>query len=335
MAGDDDIGPEGSPPYPARVEGGMRGRPKAELVLDVEERRVLARWARRPGAARPLARRARVVLLCADGLDNKAVAAATGVAEQTVSKWRRRFVSRRLAGLGDQPRAGAPPSIGVGDVERALLTTLTQPAPQGRWTTRSLARHLGLSQSAISRIWRAFGLTPGQDAALPFADDVRDILGVFVSGRDLAIAVVAGHPDGNLGPGAVSLARRLRRAASLTTAVPGGGEATEMGEFLLSLAPFNPPDHDVHLVVSRCATRHAGALWSWLQGNARRHLHFVEGTSDFLERVDDWFARLTGTPIGRGIAPGGPRLPSFSRYLALQYDAPRLAQRNPKPPAAE
>ena len=136
-------------------------RPKAELVLNDDERQTLTTWASRPKSTLRLATRARIVLACADGLDNKAVAARLRVCSATVGTWRRRFVARRLEGLTDEPRPGAPRKVTDADVERVVTRTLeTKPKAATHWSTRGMAAAEGLSQSTVGRIWRAFGLKP-------------------------------------------------------------------------------------------------------------------------------------------------------------------------------
>jgi transposase len=140
---------------------GTRGRPKAPLVLSDEERETLERWARRRTSAQALALRCRIILACAEGATSKEVAARLSVNQATVGKWRRRFLARRLEGLSDDPRPGAPRTITDADVERVIAKTLEEkPADATHWSTRSMARASGMSQSAISRIWRAFALKP-------------------------------------------------------------------------------------------------------------------------------------------------------------------------------
>ena len=136
-------------------------RPMAELVLTDDERQTLTTWASRPKSTQRLATRARIVLACAEGLENKAVAARLRVCSATVGTWRRRFVERRLEGLADEPRPGAPRKITDADVERVVTRTLeTKPKDATHWSTRGMAEAAGLSQSAVGRIWRAFGLKP-------------------------------------------------------------------------------------------------------------------------------------------------------------------------------
>lgn len=139
-----------------------RGRPKSELRLSDEERQTLRRWARRPESPRRLALRARIVLVCAEDRDNKAVAAMLGVHQVTVGKWRSRFIERRLEGLSDEDRPGRPRVITEEKVEELIVRTLeeTPPGNDSRWSTRSMAKAAGMSQTTVSRIWRAFELKP-------------------------------------------------------------------------------------------------------------------------------------------------------------------------------
>jgi len=173
-----------------------RGRPKAELVLTGGERETLQRWARRPTSAQALALRCRIVLACAEGLSNQKVAASQGVNQVTVGKWRSRFAERRLDGLHDEPRPGAPRSISDADVERVLVKTLEEaPRNATHWSTRSLAAQVGMSQSAVSRIWRAFGLRPHQLESFKLSNDpqfiekVRDIVGLYLNPPDAAVVL--------------------------------------------------------------------------------------------------------------------------------------------------
>lgn len=139
----------------------QRGRPIPELILTAEERDTLQRWASRPKTAQALALRARIVLACAEANNNTEVCARMRLCKQTVGKWRCRFVAKRLDGLLDEPRPGAPRHISDAQVERVLTVTLeSMPSNATHWSTRLLARRCGMSQSAVSRIWRAFALQP-------------------------------------------------------------------------------------------------------------------------------------------------------------------------------
>ena len=131
------------------------GRPKAQLILSTEERETLQRWARRPKTAQALAQRASIVLACAAGKDNAGVATELRVGRQTVGRWRSRFIAKRWDALLDEPRPGAPRKITDAKVESVLRLTLEKtPRDATHWSTRSMARHCGVSQSAVSRIGR-------------------------------------------------------------------------------------------------------------------------------------------------------------------------------------
>jgi transposase len=139
---------------------------RAEVVLSDEEREVLERWARRPKSAQALALRCRIVLAAAAGEQSKEIAARLGCNKATVGRWRGRFAERGLDGLHDEPRPGKPRSVADADVERVIVTTLEQQPPNAtHWSTRSLAAATGMSQTAVSRIWRAVGLKPHQSEA--------------------------------------------------------------------------------------------------------------------------------------------------------------------------
>jgi transposase len=164
------------------------GRPKAAVVITAAERETLERWARRPKTAQALAHRARIVLACGSGATNLAVAARVGVTHQRVGKWRGRFITRRLDGLLDEPRPGAPRRVQDGDVERVLTLTLESlPRDATPWSTRRLAARVGLSQSTVSRIWRAFALQPHRTESFTlskdplFIENVRDIVGLYLA----------------------------------------------------------------------------------------------------------------------------------------------------------
>jgi transposase len=158
---------------------------RAEVVLSDEEREVLERWARRPTSAQALALRCRIVLAAAAGESSKEIAALLGCDRSTVGRWRSRFAARGLDGLHDEPRPGRPRSIRDDDVERVIVKTLEEQPPDAtHWSTRSMATATGMSQTAISRSWRAFGLKPHQTEAVKLSPDpqliaeVRDIAGL-------------------------------------------------------------------------------------------------------------------------------------------------------------
>ena len=174
-----------------------RGPKAVALELTEAERAELRRLLRRRGVGQALAQRIRVVLACAEpGATNLGVATALGVSRQTVATWRRRFAAHRLEGLADAPRPGAPRTIGDEAVERLVALTLEE-APQNatHWSTRSMARRAGMSQTAVSRIWRAFGLRPHRAETFKLSSDpafvekVRDVVGLYMAPPDRALVL--------------------------------------------------------------------------------------------------------------------------------------------------
>ena len=165
----------------------MKGRPKAELVLNDAERAQLQSWARRRKTSQALALRSRIILECATGMANKEVAQRLTTTPQTVSKWRGRFIQMRLDGLVDTPRPGAPRTIKDAQVEALITRTLeSRPKDATQWSTRGMAKEMGLSQSTVSRIWRAFGLQPHRQETFKlstdplFVEKTRDIVGLYL-----------------------------------------------------------------------------------------------------------------------------------------------------------
>ena len=166
----------------------MAGRQLAALVLEERELTELKSLASRRKTAQALAMRARIVLSCADGKQNKDVAAELGLSEDTVGKWRRRFVDHRVEGLHDEPRAGAPRTIEDERIEAIIVQTLESlPANATHWSSRGMSRACGLSVSTVQRIWRAFGLQPHRLESFKLSTDpdfvakVRDVVGLYLA----------------------------------------------------------------------------------------------------------------------------------------------------------
>ena len=144
----------------------IAGRPTAPLLLAKGEREALLAWTRQPKCPQALGLRARLILLCAEGMSNTDTAAQLGLTIQTVGKWRQRFIEKRLDGLLDEPRPGTPKKLSEADVDRVLGMTMEPPPnKQAHWSTRSLAAASGLSRASVHRIWRAFSLQPHRTEA--------------------------------------------------------------------------------------------------------------------------------------------------------------------------
>jgi transposase len=309
-----------------------RGRPKAHLVISPTERERLAGWARRPKTAQALALRARIVLRCAGGETNRAVAQALGITQQTVCKWRGRFVKERLDGLLDQPRPGAPRRIGDADVERVITMTLEQ-TPRGatHWSKRSMARATGYSPSSIGRMWRAFALQPHRSETFKlskdplFVDKVRDIVGLYMSPPDRALVLCVDEksqiqalnrtqPLLPLRPGQIERRTHdyvrhgttsLFAALDVKTGKVIGQchrrhRSLEFRKFLMRIDREVPAHLEVHLVLDNYATHKTPAIHRWLARHPRFHLHFTPTGASWLNLVERWFAELTDKQIRRG-----------------------------------
>jgi transposase len=174
----------------------MRMRHHKPLDVTDDERRVLLQWARRPKTAQRLAQRARVVLACAEGLTNRDVARRERFSSNSISKWRERFRVRRLEGLTDEPRPGAPRMVTDEQVVDVITRTLEGPPPERtQRSTRTMAEVAGLSKATISRIWRTFGLQSHRidtfklSADPQFVEKVRAIVGLYLNPPDHALVL--------------------------------------------------------------------------------------------------------------------------------------------------
>ena len=197
----------------------QRGRKAVVIELDEEERQTLERWIRRRSTAQGLAMRSRIVLGAAEGRTNVDIAAEVGCSGVTVSKWRNRFARRRLDGLYDNPRPGPPRRIDDAKVEEVVVKTLEEtPRDATHWSTRSMARAVGLSQSSILRIWRAFGLKPHRTEHFKispdpqFVEKVRDLAGLYLNPPDAAVVLCVDHK---------SQIQALDRTAPILPLLPG------------------------------------------------------------------------------------------------------------------
>ncbi len=284
-----------------------RGRPKAELSLTEEERHALERLTRRRTSAQAMALRARIILEGATGSPNRTVAKLLGLTPATVGKWRRRFVAARLDGLFDEPRPGAPRTISDEQVEAVIVKTLEEkPADATHWSTRSMARSMGMSQTSISRIWRAFGLQPHRAESFKLSTDplfiekVRDVVGLYLDPPERAVVLcvdeksqiqalarfqpilpmLTGTPERRshdyVRHGTTSLFAGLD---TLTGTVIGAlhrrHRASEFKGFLERIDAEVPAELAVHLVLDNYATHKTPAIKRWLLRHPRFHLHFT------------------------------------------------------------
>jgi transposase len=302
------------------------------VVLSEEERETLERWARRPKSAPALALRCRIVLAAAEGETNTAIAGRLGCNPSTVGKWRRRFAERRLDGLHDEPRPGKPRTISDRQVERVIVKTLEEtPADATHWSTRSLAKATGMSQSAVSRIWRAFGLKPHLSESFKlspdpqFIDKVRDVVGLYLNPPEAAVVLCVDEK---------SQIQALDRTAPLLPLLPGTPErrthdyrrygttnlyaaldlasgkviadltarhrAAEFRRFLNLIDKTVPAELDVHVIVDNSSTHKTAAIQRWLVRHPRFSFHYTPSYASWLNLVERWFAELTNKWLRRG-----------------------------------
>jgi transposase len=305
---------------------------RVTFTLTDEERDTLERWARRPKSAQALALRCRIVLAAADGEHSNDIAARLGCSASTVGRWRGRFARQRLDGLHDEPRPGRPRTVTDDDVERVIVKTLEERPPKAtHWSTRSMAQATGMTQTAVSRIWRAFGLKPHQTESFKlspdpfFIDKVRDIVGLYLNPPDAAVVLCVDEK---------SQIQALDRSAPVLPLMPGVAERRShdyvrngttnlyaalnvaSGQVIADMAPRHraeefrrflnlidrsvPADLEIHVVLDNSSTHKTPSIQRWLLRHPRFTLHFTPTYSSWLNLVERWFAELTTKWITRG-----------------------------------
>lgn len=313
-----------------------RGRPRgprAAVELSATEREVLVGYARRRKTAQAIALRARIVLLCAEGHSNLEVARRLRASRLTVGRWRRRFLDRRLEGLHDEPRPGAPRRISDAMVERVVTLTLeTAPPNATHWSTREMAKQLGISRATVHRIWQAFRLEPHRTETFKISNDplfvekVRDIVGLYLNPPEHALVLCVDEK---------SQIQALDRTQPLLPMRPGQPErrthdyrrygtttlyaafdiasghvigqclprqrAAEFLKFLDRIERAVPAELEVHLVIDNNATHKTPRVRRWFARHARFHAHFTPTYSSWLNQVERWFALLTQKQLRRGV----------------------------------
>ena len=326
------------------------------LSVTDAQRAVLEGWVRRRSTAQGLALRSRIVLECAEGYSIMEVSRRLGASADTVRTWRRRFLERGLDGLSDEPRPGAPRKITDADVERVIVKTLEEkPKNATHWSTRSMAAATGMSQSAISRIWRAFALAPHRSQTFKlstdplFIDKVRDVVGLYLDPPEKALvlcvdeksqiqALDRSQPVLPMMPGVPERRSHDYVRAGTTTLFAALEVATgkvigslhrrhravEFKKFLTKLDMEVPAELDVHLILDNYVTHKTPAVKKWLLAHPRFHLHFTPTSSSWLNLVERWFAELTQKKLKRGVHRSVQALERDIRsWLADWNDHPR------------
>jgi transposase len=302
-----------------------------QIELSEQERAQLQSWARRRSSAQALAQRSRVVLLASQGLNNTEIAARLGVHRPMVRKWRSRFAEYRLDGLVDEPRPGKPRTITDEQVEQVVIKTLeSTPKDATHWSTRSMAAEVGLTQSAVHRIWRAFGLQPHRQETWKLSKDpqfvakVRDVVGLYLNPPERAVVLCVDEksqiqaldrtaPILPMLPGTPQRATHdykrsgtssLYAALDITTGKVIGSlhsrhRAIEFRRFLQSIDREVPAELDVHVILDNSSTHKTPAIKKWLLEHPRFVLHFTPTSSSWLNLVERWFSELTNKKLRR------------------------------------
>jgi transposase len=312
--------------------GTMAGIPRVPLVLKAHERSELERMARQRTLAHQLAVRSKVILMADRGVPNRTIAAQLDLHETTVGKWRKRFLDARMEGLFDAPRSGAPRQIGDERIEEIVRLTLeTTPRRSTHWSTREMAKRLGVSQSTVSRVWRAFNLQPHRVETFRLSNDphfvakVRDIVGLYLDPPDHAVvlcvdeksqiqALERSQPLLPLRPGQPERRTHDYRRHGTTTLFAALDAATgkvlgechsrhrarEFLKFLRTIDRNVPARLDVHLILDNYATHKTPTVKHWLAKHPRFQVHFTPTYSSWLNLVERWFALLSERCVKRG-----------------------------------
>jgi len=310
-----------------------RGPKPVEITLTEAERAQLERWARRRKTAQALAQRSRIVLAAAAGENNTHIAQRVGMERQVVAKWRGRFATQRCDGLLDEPRPGRPRTISDEKVDEVIVKTLeSKPKDATHWSTRSMAREAGLSQTAVSRIWRAFGLQPHRSESFKlstdplFVEKVRDVVGLYLDPPERALvlcvdeksqiqALDRSQPILPMLPGTPERATHDYRRAGTTSlfaaldttsgkvigSLHARHRAVEFKKFLKTIDEEVPAELDVHLILDNYSTHKTNEVKRWLIAHPRFHLHFTPTGASWLNLVERFFAELTTKKLRRGV----------------------------------
>jgi len=316
------------------------GRPKVALILTGDERRRLESLAHRSRSSAAIARRARIILVCAEGADSKVVARRLHVTPATVCKWRGRFVRQRLDGLYDEPRPGAKRTITDEQVEAVIIRTLeTTPRGATHWSTRDMAKAVGLSHMAISRMWHTFGLQPHRSETFKLSNDpllvekVRDIVGLYlnppahaavfcVDEKPQIQALDRTQPLLPMQPGQVErpthdykrhgtttlFAALNAKTSEVITQFHQRHRSAQFREFLDLIDAQVPRSLDVHIIMDNYSTHKTPLIRNWFAKRPRFHIHFTPTYGSWLSLVERWFSALTTKQIRRGAFRSVPQV---------------------------
>src|SRR5438094_2614600 len=333
------------------------GKPAVAIALTVAERVELEGLASRRRTAQGLARRARIVLAAAEGLENQVIARTLGADENTVGKWRRRFAERRIEGLRDEPRPGAPRQIGDAEIAETIRLTLeTTPPDATHWSLRSMAVAVGHAPSTIHRIWKAFCLQPHRSESFKlstdplFVEKVRDIVGLYLAPPERAVvlcldeksqiqALDRTQPLLPMRPG--QLERRSHdykrhgttslfaaldlKTSKILSQLHRRHRSLEFRKFLDAIDAAVPAALAIHLIMDNYGTHKTALIRRWLAKRPRFHVHFTPTYGSWLNLVERWFAELTNKQVRRGVHRSVAELETAIRAFIDAHNA------DPKP----
>lgn len=332
------------------------GRPKKALVISESDRGTLERWTRRSTTAQHLALRARIVLACAEGLSNTAVAQRLNTTGATVGKWRERFRQRGVDGLPDEPRPGAPRTITDAKVEEVVVKTLEQkPENATHWSTRLMAKEARVSQDSVVRIWHAFGLKPHLENTFKLSKDpffiekVRDIVGLYLDPPQRAIVLSVdeksqvqaldrtqpllplspGYPERRSHDYVRNGTTSLFAALDVATGEVIGKchrqhRQQEFLKFLKTIEAGVPEGLDVHLIMDNYGTHKTPKVQHWLARRPHWHVHFTPTGASWINLVERFFGEITEKRIRRGAFKSVPDLEqAIEDYVRTHNENPR------------
>ena len=330
-------------------------RTASVIELTDEQRQQLQRWVRSNTASVRLARRAKIILLAAEGMDNRQIAQELDVGRIQVGRWRERFVEGGLAAIeADLPRSGRKPRINAAEIVR--LTTQTTPAGATHWSTRTLAAKTGVSDTSVLRIWQANGLKPHLVETFKvsrdpkFAEKLEDIVGLYMSPPEHALILCCDEKSqvqalDRTQPG---LPLKKGRAASMTHDYKRHGTTTlfaalntldgsviarceqrhrhsEWLDFLRQIDRETPKDKTLHLICDNYATHKHPKVQEWLAKHPRFSVHFTPTSASWLNMVERFFRDITTERLRRGVFRSVPDLiAAIKEYIAVH-------NRDPKP----
>ena len=307
------------------------GRPKLELILSAEEREQLTRWSRRAKSSQALALRSKIVLACAEDIDNKTAAARLRCSTATVGKWRARFVVHRLDGLTDEQRTGRPRTITVDQVEDVVVATLeSTPKNATHWSRSKMAERTGLSKTTIGEIWKAFALKPHRVDHFKlsndpmFIDKLYDVVGLYLNPPEAAVvlcvdeksqvqALARSQPAFPMMPGmperrthdyvrhgTTTLFAAFNTAdGTVITSLHRRHRSIEFKKFLTKIDSEVPEDLEVHLICDNYGTHKHPIIKTWLENHPRFHLHFTPTYSSWLNLVERFFGYVAADLLQR------------------------------------